>query len=471
MTDRPRDIGSRRELFVDHYLIDELAGASLRMHHPQPANAALRFDQSWEGEFSGYVTVFPDGEMVRCYYRAWNDADDHHAAVTCVAESDDGVTFHRPNLGLHEVNGTHDNNVVLTCEEDMATHNFAPFIDPRSGVSDDERYKAIARSSDPMGLYAFASADGIHWRNLCEEPVITEGKFDSHNIAFWSEHEQCYLCYFREVAQGENYGQGVRSIARCRSEDFVNWSSPELMDMGDTPPEHLYTNATQPYFRAPHIYIAMPGRFFPDRRVLTPEEDEQFEVAMQPNCEDTYGADSADAVFMTSRGGHRYDRTFMETFVRPGRDRRNWTSRCNYPACGIIQTADDELSIYIERHNAQPTKYLERLTLRLDGFASLYAGYAGGTMRSKPITFTGRALELNYATSAAGGIRVALHDEDDNPIEGFGLDDCDIIRGDELARTVTWNGNADVSGLAGQPVRLHFELKDADVFAMRFRNQ
>ena len=40
--------------------------------------------------------------------------------------------------------------------------------------------------------------------------------------------------------------------------------------------------------------------------------------------------------------------------------------------------------------------------------------------------------------------------------------------GDELDRRVTWNGNADVSPLAGQPVRLRFELKDADLFAMRF---
>lgn len=146
----------------------------------------------------------------------------------------------------------------------------------------------------------------------------------------------------------------------------------------------------------------------------------------------------------------------------------NWTSRCNYPACGVIQTADDEMSIYVERHNTTAEKYLERLTLRLDGFASLHAGYAGGTMTSKPVTFTGSSLELNYATSAAGHVRVALHDDNDQPIAGFGLDDCDTVRGDELARTVTWNGNADLSKLAGQPVRLHFELKDANVFAFQF---
>jgi hypothetical protein len=205
--------------------------------------------------------------------------------------------------------------------------------------------------------------------------------------------------------------------------------------------------------------------------VLSPEEDEQLGVAMQPGGKDTYGADTSDAVFLTSRGGTRYDRTFMEAFVRPGRDRQNWTSRCNYPAAGVIQTAEDELSIYVERHNTTAEKYLERLTLRLDGFASLHAGYAGGTMTSKSLTFNGSSLELNHATSAAGAIRVALHDANDQPIAGFNLDDCDVIRGDELARVVTWNGHADVSKLAGQPVRLRIELRDADLFAMRFVNQ
>ena len=474
----PVDIATHRELFVDHYLIDQLDGAALKLHAPRPMGPALWFDQPWEGAFSGYASIFRDGGKIRCYYRAWNAPTDHHAAVTCLAESPDGVTFHKPSLGLYEVAGTRQNNVILTCEEDMYTHNFAPFIDTRPGVPDDERYKALARNyglvflkqrSDPMGLFAFASADGVHWRKLHDQPVITEGKLDSHNVAFWSEHEGCYLCYLRDVASAENYAKGgFRSIARSRSDDFLTWSSPELTDMGDTPLEHLYTNATQPYFRAPHIYIALPGRFFQGQQVLSEEEGRAMGVAMQPGGKAGYWADSSDAVFMTSRGGTRYDRTFMEAFVRPGRDRRNWTSRCNYPACGILQTAEDELSIYVERHNTQENKYLERLTLRLDGFASLHAGYHGGTMCSKPIIFQGSHLELNYATSAAGRVRVALHDEQDQPIPGFDLESCNPLIGDEITREVSWSGQSDVSALAGRTVRLRFELKDADIFAFRF---
>ena len=472
------DIGNRRELFVDRYLIDRLGdGAALRLGEPRPAGPALRFDQPWEGPVSGYVTVLRDAARYLLYYRAWPDSNDNYRATTCVAESSDGCVFQRPNVGLFDVCGTRHNNVVLTAEEDMYTHNFAPFLDGRGGVPEAQRFKALTRNyglpfrdkrKDIMGLFAFVSADGYHWRKLNNDPVITKGLFDSQNVSFWSEHEGCYVCYLREVAGDGDYGHGVRSIARCCSDDFLNWSAPKLVDMGDTPPEHLYTNQTQPYFRAPHIYIALPGRFMPGRQVLSDEEGEALSV--QQHNGQGYWHDCSDAVLLTSRGGNRYDRTFMEAFVRPGRDRRNWTSRCNYPACGIVQTAPDEMSIYVERHNAQAGKYLERLTLRLDGFASLSAGYSGGVMITKPLMFSGERLKLNYATSAAGHIRVELQDQTGKAVVGHTLQDCSFIVGDEIEHTVTWNGNADISHLSERPVRFRFELKDADIYSFQVQN-
>ena len=238
------------------------------------------------------------------------------------------------------------------------------------------------------------------------------------------------------------------------------------MQYGDTPPEQLYTNQTLPYFRAPHIYIALPGRLLPNRQVLSDEEGKALGVHDHKGR--GYWLDCSDAVLMTTRGGNRYDRTFMEAFVRPGRDRRNWTSRCNYPGRGLVQTGEDEMSMYISRHNAQDGKYLERMTLRLDGFASLYAGYAGGRTQTKPLTFSGSQLVLNYETSAAGHLRVEIQDEEGAPIPGYMLDECTPLIGDEIERAVTWGDTTAVASLVGRPVRLLFELKDADVYALRF---
>jgi hypothetical protein len=155
--------------------------------------------------------------------------------------------------------------------------------------------------------------------------------------------------------------------------------------------------------------------------------------------------------------------------VRPGPGDGNWISRTNYPACGIVQTGPTEMSIYVQRHYGQKTAYLERLALRLDGFASVHAPFAGGELLTRPLRFTGGALELNCATSAAGGIRVEIQNADGQPISGRALADCDEIFGDDIARVVTWRRGADVAGLAGQPVRLRVQLRDADLYAIQFK--
>jgi len=82
----------------------------------------------------------------------------------------------------------------------------------------------------------------------------------------WSEHEQCYICYFR------TFRNGVRWITRTTSTDFLNWTKATDMTFGDAPNEHLYTNQTLAYFRAPHIYIGTAARFWPKRRSLTDEQ-------------------------------------------------------------------------------------------------------------------------------------------------------------------------------------------------------
>jgi hypothetical protein len=200
----------------------------------------------------------------------------------------------------------------------------------------------------------------------------------------------------------------------------------------------------------------------PGRRVLTTQQAEAIQVNPK------YFNDTSDAVLMTSRGGNIYDRTFMEAFVAPGIGLENWTSRTNYPACGVVQTGRDEMSVYVNQNYGQPTSHLRRYSLRLDGFASVHADYDGGEMITRPLTFAAGKLLLNCSTSAAGGIRVEVQDADGKPVPGFALDDCHEVIGNEIERAVEWVGGDDVGKLAGKPLRLRFVAKDADLFALRF---
>lgn len=452
----PLALGNRRELFIDHHLIDRLDGASLKLHEPRPAGTAINYDRPWEGPGCGYITVLEDDGIYRMYYRGLSGDGPQ---VTCYAESVDGIEWIKPDIGLFDAAGMRDNNVILTPEvAGGATHNFSPMLDRRPGIPESEQYKGLG-GEYMEGLTAFVSADGVTWRKLSEEPVITMGAFDSQNVSFWSDAEGQYLCYLRVNIEG------VRKIARTTSEDFRTWSEPVQMDSSGEPTEHLYTNGTTPYFRAPHIYVALPGRFWPERRALRDEDAAELEV-----WEGSGGAnDCSDAVLMTTRGGNRYDRTFMESFVRPGPEKSNWVSRANYPAQGVVPTGPGEMSIYVSRATGQRSAWLERLTLRTDGFASLHSGYGGGEMLTRPLDFDGSELVINYATSAAGDIRVELRDETGAPVDGFTLDDCDLMIGDDIDRAVTWNGSTDVSRMARRPIRLRFAMKDADLYSLRFR--
>ena len=451
--------GSRRELFVDDHLIERLDTARLALHHPQPREVVLRFDQPWEGLYSGYETILRDGDVFRFYYRGMPEA--RHTLdveVTCVAESRDGIRWTKPKLGIYEVRGTKENNVVLA--RSRGCHNLAPFVDTNPAVPAEQRYKALGGTGKP-GLLAFVSPDGLRWTQLQDKPVITKGAFDSQNNAFWSEAEGQYVCYFR-VFRG-----GTRWIARTTSKDFVTWTEPVDLGLDGKPRQHLYTNQIHPYVRAPHLYLGLPTRFFPGRRVVTEDEARRIDTPTQWK----YANDCTDIVLVSTRGGAELRRTFMEAFIRPGLDLRNWTSRANYAARGIVQTGDSELSLYVKHNAGYPTIHVRRYTLRVDGFVSVRGPYAGGELLTKPLRFAGNRLLLNYSTSAAGSLRVEVQTPDGKPVEGFALSDCPEIIGDRIDHAVSWKSGAQVSTLAGKPVRLRFVLKDADLYALRFGKQ
>jgi hypothetical protein len=282
--------------------------------------------------------------------------------------------------------------------------------------------------------------------------VITKGAFDSQNLAFWDARRGQYVDFHR------GFREGVRDIMTSTSNDFRNWTEPVWLEYTGAPKQHLYTNQIIPYFRAPHIYLGFPKRFMPSRKLAEHRL-----------------AGISDGCFMTSRDGRVFDR-WPEAFVRPGLRKDRWICRNNLIAWGILATksalggAPDELSLYVmEGYYSGDDCQMRRYTLRVDGFVSVRAPLAGGEMVTRPITFDGKELVINYSTSAAGSLRVEIQDTEGKPIEGFTLEDCHEIFGDQLERAVSWKADSDMSRLAGRPVRLRFVLKDADLYSIRFR--
>ena len=482
-------MGSRLEPFFDDWLIDTMDGATLRLHEAVPREVALQFNRPWEGNSSGYPSVFQDGDTYRLYYRGGNwgqEAQRRSHVVACYAESEDGINWERPDLGLFEFEGSRRNNIILappiSLDAGRPIDDFFAFKDENPDALESQRYKGVCNVNWKFwggGIVGLVSPDGINWRWVQEKPVLIDDKeYDGpQGPAFWDPHRKEYRAYLRGWASGDgeevsqmkhipedlyvqleqpeaNRGQW-RTVRYTTSKDFVHWTRPSLVqfDVSLSLDEQLYTNGVHPYFRAPHIYIGLPKRFAPFRHKV-------LEHSM-PGV--------SDGGFMTSRDGVQW-KLWREAFIRPGLDRKNWVNRNNMPAFGVIETAPGEISVYWMEHVKDEGCRIRRGTVRTDGFVSVNVGYGGGELVTRPLIFEGQELVINYSTSAFGSVQVELQDEGGSALEGYSLAECPVIYGDSVAHHVAWDRGSDVSLHAGRPVRVHFVITDADLYSIRFKS-
>ena len=494
MTDSTIDIGSRLELFVDDYLVDRLAGATLTLHRPSPQNVVLTFDRPWEGNCCNYVSVIKDGDTYRMYYRA-AQVDYTHGDMTmrhkaaAYAESRDGINWERPSLDIVEFEGSKDNNLIW---DGVGSTTFAVFLDANPDCEPDARFKAFGAGKSMLGgswrkdlvevkgLHVLKSADGVHWSMMTDDVVITDGAFDSQNLAFWDTVRGEYREYHRDFHPGRDARGNAngRDIKTATTKDFLKWPDPAWLNYSPGRVSELYTNQVIPYYRAPHIFLGFPTRYVDRGWTASTKALPQLEYRqLRASSNEREGTAMTDGMFMSSRDGLNFN-VWPESFIRPGLwDTGGWFYGDNYQNWGLVETAShlegapDELSMYVTeaQERMEITERLRRHTLRIDGFVSVNARLSGGELLTHPLVFEGGRLVLNFSSSIAGDIRVELQDSNGHALDGFGMDDCDEIYGDDLERTVSWNGGTDVSALAGQPVRLRFALSDADLYSIQFK--
>ena len=459
-SEEPVNIESRWELFVDEYLISEMKNTTLKLHKPERREIVFEGETAWEDNTMSFVRLLQDGDKVRLYYRAsMFQTEEKRLPVYAMAESyDGGLTFSRPVFNLVEYNGSTDNNILRISEVPNIP---PPFIDTNPDCRPEERYKGL--SGEWKMCFALTSPDGIHWKLMTKDTLRMDGTFDTVNTSFWDPQIQAYRCFTRYFENIDMDAEDVdvlsaksisiRAIQSSTSKDFVHWEKVIHHQYSDDYPFQMYTNATIPCPGAEHIYIAFPNRYV-QHRIVKPDHK-------YPGMN--------DALFMSSRDCVHWNR-FPEAWIRPGLDEKNWTERNNYPAWGIIKTSPTEWSMYVSEHYRHSTvkPRLRRLSIRPLGFVSIHAEYEGGEATTMPLVFSGTHLEINFSTSAIGSIQIELQDAVGNPIPGFALNDMKPIFGDELERTVSWENGSDLSQFAGKPIRIHFVLNDADIFAFQF---
>ena len=485
-------LGSRREVFWDDYLVDNsMSTAYRRMNQPVHKEVNFWFDHPLDIRCISYPQLLKTEDGYRLYYVAWQKGG---ICRLLVLLSEDGLHWTRPNLGIHEYEGSKDNNIVLDYT-DFKDNAFI-FVDTNPACLPQERYKMVARGVHECedgikreGLWYMVSEDGFRFYRICQ--MTRCGTFDTLNIAFWDGKR--YVCYIRNyhnvpderieggmTADGvfdiherkipfADMNKGIRDIRVMYSEDFINWSEPKRITFRDEEDISLYTNVVSPYPPAPHIYTGFPTRYC-ERTTWTPNFDqlagaENRRAVMQTSPR--AGLAITDCIFMWSRDGENWDRS-MEAFMTPGYEKEhNWVYGDCYPAYGFLDTGNENYSMYtIDYHRSyEEVSPLNRYEIRKDGFACYMAGEKEEVLVTKPLTFTGSKLHLNFASSAFGYLYVDVLDEDGAPISGRSFE----IFGDTIDREVTFADGSDFSAFAGKPVRLRFTMRDTKLYSMQFQ--
>ena len=179
---------------------------------------------------------------------------------------------------------------------------------------------------------------------------------------------------------------------------------------------------------------------------------------------------------MASHDGVTFKR-WNEAFLRPGIERNGtWNYGHQYIGWSFLETksslegAPNEISLYANENlwTGEGSR-LRRYTIRLDGFVSINAPMAGGSILTRPLTFKGNELSINFSTSAFGSVRVEIRDINGKAIPGFSMEDCSPVFGDAIDRTVTWKTGSDLRKLEGKEVQLLYEVKDGDIYSFYFR--
>lgn len=473
------NIGGRRELFWDDYLIDhEATTAVLKLHRPQSKEVVIDHNEPWEGDGCDFHCIVQDDGFYRMYYLGWEMLKPDmtlgpRPIVVCYAESKDGKSWVKPRLGICDFEGSKENNIILD-HHTARFDNFSVFKDTNPDCPPEELYKGIGidgfnATGDAHHLWCFTSPDGIRFKKAWK--MTDKGKFDTLNVAFWDKAACRYVCYIRDFHDipGDDLNAGIRDIRRMVSKDFKSWSKPVRLDFGEGEDYPLYTNVVQPYYRAEHMLVGFPSRYV-EKKAWTPAFDQLPGAERRKRRMKSHprlGLAITDCLFMSSRDGESWKR-WDEAFMTPGLEREyNWVYGDCYPALGMIETENDlphapnELSMYAyDNHWSMTPAKLRRYTIRIDGFVSYSATYKPCRLVTKPFRFEGNRLSVNFATSAAGYVRIKLIGEDRE------LNSAELF-GDSLDKTVTFE-DGDPASLSGQPVTMEITMSDAHLYSFKF---
>ena len=483
------DIGGRKECFLDGMLIHETSRLSKLMARPEKHtdNPILIPDRPWESarvegaqsggvQISGQAVLYDREEgLFKIWYNPWGN----DGRPWCYATSRDGIRWEKPELGVHEFQGSRRNNILGVFRGVKYFNVIKDSRDPDPR----RRYKAMGESEGPTpdtsGTAVAFSPDGIHWSEHPGNPVVRKGRdiADCPTMLGWDARRQKYVYYPRpgHPLAPEIQALGLdpphdrinpnaahyRSIGYSESDDFIHWSPTRLMLAPDA--------EDRVDFQYYQMTVSQDGEFYVGLLHMMESHEKTFDIFL-----------------LTSRDGFRWnwvDRNLP--FLGRG-EIGSYDAGYLTPSGPIVH--EGRVWIYYGAYSGAHSYELSKLgpnnwtialaTLPADRYLGLLAGPDLGSMITQPLLFSGSRLKVDMDASHPdqkpetgrgtydAELRAALMDESGGPIEGFGLEQSRILK-ESGVQELSWTGSK-LARLEGRPVRLRFQLRNAALYSIQF---
>ncbi len=451
-------------------------GIRLVVQPAQKIGPIIKLERPWEGKGVNIATLIRhEGK-----YRAWGGSQAADGKkFACYFESDDGMNWRRPNLGIVEFGGSKDNNLI-------ADNPGTVFIDPAGPP--EERYKAVregpvapdrveayckrrpdayehrawrADCGQVFGVLGAVSADGLNWKHL-PDPLVIE-HCDTQVVAEYDPRLKKYVIFTRNWSVGPRFERapddrglswmnvGRRSIGRTESDDFRAFPlSKIILEPGPDllPSDTLYTNCK----------TTIPGA--PDHHLLFPTVWHTSD-------------DSCSVVAASSRDGKVWHYLPGGPVLTTGAFEQ-WDGGCVFASPNLTELPNGDFVLPYTGY-LFPHKYPRGSWRFQTGYAvwpkgRLIATEAvdRGEFATVRIMPPGRRLRINAVTKRAGSIVVEVVGQNGAPIKERAFADCKPIIGDQHKTPVTWQGKDDLGFKDGESIYLRFRMEKAKLFGLTF---
>lgn len=414
----------------------------------------VRYDNSYpnvmfddkDGKWKLYYTLFivdPDAERTPLEERPHTHYAPSAERITgvCYAESHDGVTWERPNLGIVEFQGSRENNILF-----KHAHGTGVFLDSAE-TDPDRRYKLITKleySTRNHFMVSAFSPDGITW----SEPIPWRNynpKADTHNFVFRDPDTREFVLITRVMRDG------IRVVARSTSRDFVTWSEPVEVMRGRGPGAQVYSMPVLPY---DGTFLGFPSIYREGDRSAPDFDLVDLGLAFSRTTEHWELLSDSDSPLPRGEGSYP-DGAF--------------DSSCVYAAMPL--PVGDELVMYYMGGNGPHTDHREtsfgRASIHRDKVAYYTPSDAAeGTLVIGPLSIFGSTIELFADVDEGGRIEydVVRDLRGGSALRGFERENCTPI--DRSGVTRLRFDNADFEGLGGEHCFIRAFVRDARLYTL-----